>query len=96
MTISKRDCFDQHKQPENTLATNITCHDFYFVTISQTRGRGNLPLSQSTPPFFPLKVMSKRKNPFGDTAPIQMKIHVTEKHTATEEDMQEVYSKCVE
>ena len=37
--------------------------------------------------------MSKRKNPFGEVAPIQLKTHVSSKYVASEEDMQEVYSK---
>ena len=36
--------------------------------------------------------MSKRKNPFSDVAPIQLKVHVSAKHIASREDMEEVYS----
>jgi hypothetical protein len=36
---------------------------------------------------------SKRKNPFGEVAPIQLKVHVSAKHVASKEDMEEVYSK---
>lgn len=39
------------------------------------------------------KVMLKRKNPFGDTAPIQLKTHVGFKQAATEADKREVYGK---
>ncbi len=35
--------------------------------------------------------MPKRKCPFGDTAPLQLKTHVGFKETATEADMREVY-----
>ena len=35
--------------------------------------------------------MPKRKNPFGDTAPIQLKTHVGFKQAATEKEKQEVY-----
>ena len=35
--------------------------------------------------------MPKRKNPFGDIAPIQLKTHVGFKQAATEEEKQEVY-----
>ena len=35
--------------------------------------------------------MPKRKNPFGDVAPIQLKTHVGFKQVATEEEMQNVY-----
>lgn len=37
--------------------------------------------------------MSKRKNPFGVTAPVQLKVHVGAKRAATQEDLEEVYSK---
>lgn len=37
--------------------------------------------------------MPKRKNPFGDTAPIQLKTHVGFKQAATEKEKQEVYGK---
>ncbi len=36
--------------------------------------------------------MPKRKNPFGVVAPIQLKVHVSAKHVASQEDMEEVYS----
>ena len=37
--------------------------------------------------------MSKRKNPFGEVAPIQLKVHVSAKHVAiSQQDMEEVYS----
>lgn len=41
--------------------------------------------------------MAKRKNPFGGFAPIQLKVHVTAKHVASQsqEDMEEVYSEFV-
>ena len=35
--------------------------------------------------------MPKRKNPFGDTAPIQLKTHIGFKQAATEKEKQEVY-----
>lgn len=35
--------------------------------------------------------MPKRKNPFGDTAPLQLKTHVGYKEAATEEEKEEVY-----
>lgn len=35
--------------------------------------------------------MPKRKNPFGDTAPLQLKTHVGFKEAATEEEKEEVY-----
>ena len=37
--------------------------------------------------------MTKRKNPFDNVAPIQLKVHISSKHVATQEDMEEVYSK---
>ena len=37
--------------------------------------------------------MSKRKNPFGVLAPVQLKVHVGAKQAATQQDMEEVYSK---
>lgn len=39
--------------------------------------------------------MPKRKNPFGDTAPIQLKTHVGFKQAATEADKQEVYGELI-
>ena len=39
--------------------------------------------------------MPKRKNPFGDTAPIQLKTHVGFKQAATVEEKQEVYGECM-
>ena len=38
--------------------------------------------------------MPKRKNPFGDTAPIQLKTHVGFKQAATEKEKQDVYGEC--
>lgn len=38
--------------------------------------------------------MPKRKNPFGDAAPIQLKTHVGFKQAATEKEKQEVYGEC--
>ena len=37
--------------------------------------------------------MTKRSNPFDDFPPIQLKTHVSSKHVATKDDMEEVYSK---
>lgn len=40
-----------------------------------------------------LHAMSKRKNPFGEVAPIQLKMHVSAKHVAiSQQDMENVYS----
>ena len=57
------------------------------MLIQQTdkRGRGARDLSHTK--------MPKRKNPFGDTAPIQLKTHVGFKQAATVEERQEVYGK---
>ena len=35
--------------------------------------------------------MPKRKYPFGDTAPLQLKTHVGYKEAATQEEKEEVY-----
>lgn len=39
--------------------------------------------------------MPKRKNPFGGGAPSQLKMHVSAKHVASQEDMEEVYSELL-
>lgn len=40
--------------------------------------------------------MPKRKNPFGEAVPVQLKTHVTAKHVASKKDMEEVYSEfCI-
>lgn len=40
--------------------------------------------------------MPKRKNPFAGAPPIQLKVHVGAKHVASQEDMEEVYSECLD
>ena len=57
------------------------------------RERRQSSLVATTETVYNLSKMPKRKNPFGESAPIQLKTHVGFRQAATEEEKQNVYGK---